>query len=86
MEPNPVPTLVLYGPEDHVIPATFPRAAEVAFPNRMGPFTVPGAGHFLAGIALLVVGYIVTFVLKSESGGSDGMSTHAPVLSNFQPW
>ena len=47
MEPNPTPTLVLYGPEDHVIPRTFPRAAEVAFPNRMGPFVVPGAGHFL---------------------------------------
>jgi pimeloyl-ACP methyl ester carboxylesterase len=47
MEPNPTPTLVLYGPEDHVIPSTFPRAAEVAFPNRMGPFVVAGAGHFL---------------------------------------
>jgi pimeloyl-ACP methyl ester carboxylesterase len=47
MEPNPTPTLVLYGPEDHVIPSTFPRAAEVAFPDRMGPFVVPGAGHFL---------------------------------------
>jgi pimeloyl-ACP methyl ester carboxylesterase len=47
MEPNPTPTLVLYGPEDHVIPRTFPRAAEVAFPDRMGPFVVEGAGHFL---------------------------------------
>jgi pimeloyl-ACP methyl ester carboxylesterase len=47
MEPNPTPTLVLYGPEDHVIPRTFLRAAEVAFPDRMGPFVVPGAGHFL---------------------------------------
>jgi pimeloyl-ACP methyl ester carboxylesterase len=47
MEPNPTPTLVLYGPEDHVIPSSFPRAAEVAFPDRMGPFVVPGAGHFL---------------------------------------
>jgi pimeloyl-ACP methyl ester carboxylesterase len=47
MEMNPTPTLVLYGPEDHVIPRTFPRAAEVAFPNRMGTFVVPGAGHFL---------------------------------------
>jgi pimeloyl-ACP methyl ester carboxylesterase len=47
MEPSSVLTLVLYGPEDHVIPATFPRAAEVAFPDRMGPFVVPGAGHFL---------------------------------------
>jgi pimeloyl-ACP methyl ester carboxylesterase len=47
MEVNPTPTLVLYGPEDHVIPRTFPRAAEVAFPDRMGTFVVPGAGHFL---------------------------------------
>ncbi|MEA2430849.1 MAG: hypothetical protein QOI19_1322, partial [Thermoleophilaceae bacterium] len=47
MEVNPTPTLVLYGPEDHVIPRTFPRAAEVAFPDRMGAFVVPSAGHFL---------------------------------------
>jgi pimeloyl-ACP methyl ester carboxylesterase len=46
-EPNPVPTLVLYGPEDHVIWPDFPRRAEVAFPRRVGPFVVPGAGHFL---------------------------------------
>ncbi len=34
------------------------------------------------------VGYdaIVTFVLNSESGGSDGMSTQTPLRSNFQPW
>jgi len=46
-ETNPVPTLVLYGPEDHVIPASFPDRCAVAFPNCVGPFTVPGAGHFL---------------------------------------
>lgn len=46
-EPNPTPTLILYGPEDHVIPRVFPRAAEVAFPERLGPFVVEGAGHFL---------------------------------------
>ena len=27
-----------------------------------------------------------TFVLNRLSGGSDGMSTHAPLASNFQPW
>ena len=42
-----VPTLVLYGPDDHVIPATFPRQAEVAFSDLVGPFVVDGAGHFL---------------------------------------
>jgi pimeloyl-ACP methyl ester carboxylesterase len=46
-EPNPTPTLILYGPEDHVIPPDFPARMEAAFPNRAGPFVVPGAGHFL---------------------------------------
>jgi pimeloyl-ACP methyl ester carboxylesterase len=47
LEPNPTPTLILYGPEDHVIGADFPERMEAAFPNRAGPFVVPGAGHFL---------------------------------------
>jgi pimeloyl-ACP methyl ester carboxylesterase len=47
LERNPVQTLVLYGPDDHVIWSDFPRRAEVAFPDRVGPFVVPGAGHFL---------------------------------------
>jgi pimeloyl-ACP methyl ester carboxylesterase len=47
MEPNPTPTLLLYGPEDHVIMPDFPERMEAAFPNRAGTFVVPGAGHFL---------------------------------------
>jgi pimeloyl-ACP methyl ester carboxylesterase len=47
LEPNPTPTLILYGPEDHVIPADFPQRMEAAFPNRAGPFVVQEAGHFL---------------------------------------
>jgi pimeloyl-ACP methyl ester carboxylesterase len=46
-EPNPTPTLILYGPEDHVIPSDFPQRMELGFPERMGPFVVQGAGHFL---------------------------------------
>jgi pimeloyl-ACP methyl ester carboxylesterase len=46
-EPNPVETLVLYGPEDAVVPAAFVDCMAVAFPNVVGPFGVPGAGHFL---------------------------------------
>jgi pimeloyl-ACP methyl ester carboxylesterase len=46
-ETNPTPTLILYGPEDHVIPRDFPARMEAAFPNRAGPFVVEGAGHFL---------------------------------------
>lgn len=45
--PSPVETLVLYGPEDHVIPRGFPERCEAAFPRRVGPFVVPRAGHFL---------------------------------------
>jgi pimeloyl-ACP methyl ester carboxylesterase len=47
LEVNPTPTVVLYGPEDHVIPRDFPARMEAAFPQIIGPFTVPGAGHFL---------------------------------------
>ena len=47
LEPNPTPTLILYGPEDHVIPRDFPQRMEAAFPSRAGPFVVQGAGHFL---------------------------------------
>ena len=47
LESNPTPTLLLYGPEDHVIPPDFPERMEAAFPNRAGAFVVPGAGHFL---------------------------------------
>jgi pimeloyl-ACP methyl ester carboxylesterase len=42
-----VPTLILYGPEDHVIPSSFPDQCAIAFPEHVGPFFVPRAGHFL---------------------------------------
>ncbi len=47
LETNPIPTLVLYGPEDHVVPTSFPDRCAVAFDECVGPFVVPGAGHFL---------------------------------------
>jgi pimeloyl-ACP methyl ester carboxylesterase len=46
-EPNPVETLILYGPEDRVVGPSFVRRCELAFPNHRGPFLVPSAGHFL---------------------------------------
>lgn len=46
-EPNPVPTLVLYGPDDRVIPREFPGMAAVAFISMTGPKVIAGAGHFL---------------------------------------
>ncbi len=47
LETNPVPTLVLYGPDDHVVPSSFPARCAVAFDECVGPFVVTGAGHFL---------------------------------------
>src|SRR2546426_583138 len=46
-EVSAVPTLALYGPEDHVIWRQFPQMCEVAFSALIGPFVVQGAGHFL---------------------------------------
>jgi pimeloyl-ACP methyl ester carboxylesterase len=46
-EVSAVPTLVLYGAEDHVIWRRFPQMCEVAFSELIGPFIVQRAGHFL---------------------------------------
>jgi pimeloyl-ACP methyl ester carboxylesterase len=72
-EPNPTPTLILYGPEDHVFPREFPRRMEAAFPNRAGPFTVDGAGHFLQWEAADVLNAALVWScrdLLGQSGGS----------------
>lgn len=47
MQPVEVPTMVLYGPDDHVVPTDFPKRCEIAFPNRVGPLVIPECGHFL---------------------------------------
>ena len=41
------PTLVLYGPDDQVVPPLFVDQCELAFAHLTGPFLVPRAGHFL---------------------------------------
>ncbi len=46
-ERTPVPTLVLYGPEDHVVMPSFPWKAAAACIDATGPLFVPNAGHFL---------------------------------------
>jgi pimeloyl-ACP methyl ester carboxylesterase len=45
---NPVPTRILYGPEDRVVTRHFPTRMAVAFPNHTGPFEIAGAGHFIS--------------------------------------
>lgn len=41
------PTLILYGPDDQIVPRDFPKRCEIAFPNRTGPLVIPECGHFL---------------------------------------
>jgi len=62
LEPNPLPTLVLYGPEDHVIPGSFPDRCKVAFTDCIGPLEVAGAGHFLQWEAADIFNRVVTHV------------------------
>ena len=45
--PNPTPTLILFGPSDHVIYPDFDRMAEHVFPDRVGPFLLRDCGHFV---------------------------------------
>lgn len=63
-EPCTVPTLVLYGPDDHVVPATFPDRARLAFSESVGPFVVANAGHFLQWEQAEVFNRALTYFLK----------------------
>jgi pimeloyl-ACP methyl ester carboxylesterase len=46
-QPSEVETLILFGESDHVVNRTFIDRCRLAFPRHLGPFLVPGAGHFL---------------------------------------
>jgi len=70
MERSTVPTLVLYGPEDHVIPRQFPRMMEVAFEELVGPFVVEGAGHFLQWERAHVLNQALTYFCLDLLEGS----------------
>jgi pimeloyl-ACP methyl ester carboxylesterase len=42
-----VQTMILYGPDDQIVPKDFAKRCELAFPNRVGPLVIPECGHFL---------------------------------------
>lgn len=44
---NPTPTLILFGPSDHVIFPDFDRMAALVFSNHTGPFLLRDCGHFV---------------------------------------
>jgi pimeloyl-ACP methyl ester carboxylesterase len=63
-EVSAVPTLALYGPDDHVIWRRFPEMCEVAFSELVGPFVVPRAGHFLQWERAELFNRTVTYFLR----------------------
>ncbi len=42
-----MPTLVLYGEDDHVLDTTFPAHCRAAFTECIGPFVLQDCGHFV---------------------------------------
>jgi pimeloyl-ACP methyl ester carboxylesterase len=69
LEPNTTPTLLLYGPEDAVVSPSFPRRCELAFPEHVGAFVVPGAGHFLPWERAELFNQALRYVLHPGGGG-----------------
>jgi pimeloyl-ACP methyl ester carboxylesterase len=48
MGPNPhTPTLIMFGPSDHVMYPDFDRMAAVIFAEHVGPFLLRDCGHFV---------------------------------------
>lgn len=58
---NDVPTVILFGPEDHVIYPDFDRMAAAVFTEHIGPFIVRGAGHFLQWEAAHVLNQTIRY-------------------------
>ena len=45
---NPTPTMILFGPSDHVLYPDFDRMAAIVFPDHVGPFLLRDCGHFVS--------------------------------------
>ena len=59
---NPTPTMILFGPSDHVLYPEFDRMAAVVFPNHTGPFLLRDCGHFVQWEAADVLnGAVIAF-------------------------
>jgi len=67
-----VPTLILFGPEDHVIYPDFDRMAAAVFTEHVGPFIVRGCGHFLQWEAAHVLNQTIRYFFGSPGSRPDG--------------
>ncbi len=71
-----VPTLALYGPDDHVIYEDFPERCELAFEQLVGPFVVPRAGHFLQWERAELFNRAVVAFLRGSLGAPPTIGGH----------
>lgn len=72
-----VPTLALYGPDDHVIYEDFPERCEQTFERLVGPFVVPRAGHFLQWERAELFNATVTAFLRGSLASPPTIVGHA---------
>lgn len=70
---NETPTVILFGPEDHVISPDFDLMAAAVFPEHVGPFHVRGAGHFLQWEAAELVNQTIRY-FAGDAGGNASRS------------
>ena len=63
------PTLILYGPDDQVVPKDFPKRGEIAFSNRPGPLVIPECGHFLQWVRADVFNEVAKFYFSDLKKG-----------------
>ena len=68
---NPhTPTLLLYGPSDHVLYPDFDRMAAVVFERHVGPFLLRDCGHFVQWEAAAVLNGAVRAFCADLLGGA----------------
>lgn len=68
---NAVPTLILFGPDDHVIYPDFDRMAAAVFIEHVGPFIVRDCGHFLQWEAAHVLNQTIRYFFGSPGSRAD---------------
>lgn len=84
--PDPTPALLLFGTADHGVPPDWDAMAAAVFPNRVGPFRVSDAGHFLQWeAAALLCGAVRHLVRPDPPPAPDEETAYVALGSNLGP-
>ncbi len=80
---DPTEAVILFGPADHVISPDFDAMAALVFPNRVGPFRVARAGHFLQWEAARVLNGAIRHLCRAESPRAGEQAAYVGLGSNL---